>query len=194
MYRLVISPLPCRLLIPACLHTILYHLLLLHITSQSSLFLTTLSKSIDFFPFPKNPQEISPSHNSTQIRYKKNKREILTRSPPSQGERSLTCFFVPDLRRIIQLYVRGRSPWFFIGKGKKSIDLESVVFLARRPDRIENCGNSSGCCCCVRLLIPFSSYHLSTNFGCGGCEWRAVATAVAVTTRGCFGMIILHPR
>ena len=29
-YRLVVSPLPCRLLIPACLHTILYHLLFLH--------------------------------------------------------------------------------------------------------------------------------------------------------------------
>jgi hypothetical protein len=28
-----------------------------------------------------------------------------------------------------------------------------------------NCGNSSGCCCCVRLLTPFSSYHLNTNFG-----------------------------
>jgi hypothetical protein len=30
--------------------------------------------------------------------------------------------------------------------------------------------------------------------GCGGGEWRAGATAVAVVTRGCFGMIIWHPR
>ncbi len=29
----------------------------------------------------------------------------------------------------------------------------------------KNCGNSSGCCCRVRLLIPFSSHHLNTNFG-----------------------------
>jgi len=30
--------------------------------------------------------------------------------------------------------------------------------------------------------------------GCGGGEWRAAATAVAVAARGCFGMIIWHPR
>jgi hypothetical protein len=30
--------------------------------------------------------------------------------------------------------------------------------------------------------------------GCGGGEWRAAATAVAVATRECFGMIIWHPR
>ena len=28
-----------------------------------------------------------------------------------------------------------------------------------------NYGNTSDCCCGVRLLIPFSSYHLNTNFG-----------------------------
>jgi hypothetical protein len=29
--------------------------------------------------------------------------------------------------------------------------------------------------------------------GCGGGKWQAVATALAVATRGCFGMIIWHP-
>ncbi len=48
---------------------------------------TKLSKSIDFFPFPKNPREISPSRiillwSGT----KKTSERSLTRSPPSEGE------------------------------------------------------------------------------------------------------------
>ena len=29
-----------------------------------------------------------------------------------------------------------------------------------------------------------------SDYGCGGGEWQAAATSVAVVTRGCFGMII----
>jgi hypothetical protein len=34
------------------------------------------------------------------------------------------------------------------------------------------------------MMKPWSDH------GCGGGEWRAAATAVAVATRGCLGMII----
>jgi hypothetical protein len=33
-----------------------------------------------------------------------------------------------------------------------------------------------------------------SNRGCRGGEWQAAATAVAVAMRGCFSMIIWHPR
>jgi hypothetical protein len=62
-----------------------------------------------------------------KIRYrKKQARDLssLTLAWGRSGERFSLVFFVPDLRRSIR---EGEISCFFLGKGKKSIDLESVV-------------------------------------------------------------------
>ena len=51
----------------------------------------------------------------------------ITHGQGRSGERSLTCFFLPDLRS------EGEISQGFLGKGKKSIDLESVDDFSSNP-------------------------------------------------------------
>ena len=78
-----------------------------------------------FFPYPKKKWEISPEVFLRRSGTKKTSERSLTLARGRSGERSL-AFFVPDLRRIIR---EGEISRGFLGKGKKSIDLESVVYL-----------------------------------------------------------------
>ncbi len=64
---------------------------------------TTLSKSIDFFPFPKKTQEISPSRIILRRSGTKKQARDLSPDLPQARVRDLSLvFFVPDLRRIIR--------------------------------------------------------------------------------------------
>jgi hypothetical protein len=69
----------------------------------SLIFPTTLSKLIDFFPFPKKTREISPSR--IILRRSGTKKQVRDLSPdlPRARVRDLShVFFVSDLRRIIR--------------------------------------------------------------------------------------------
>ena len=71
--------------------------------SLSFLSYTTLSKLIDFFPFPKKPREISPSRIILPRSGTKKLVRDLSPDLPRARVRDLSLvFFVPDLRRIIR--------------------------------------------------------------------------------------------
>ena len=84
---------------------------------------TTLSKSIDFFPFPKKPREISPSRMILRRSGTKKARDLSPDLPRARVRDLSLVFFVPDLRRNTS---GGDLPFFFWIR-EEIIVLESVV-------------------------------------------------------------------